>query len=114
MKLNLSHILEGWRNHLLPPAKLREVIEQTSNERLEICRACEHNSEVIRSNGKTPTQNWRKDEHCDICACPLMQKTKALHSFCPLNPPKWGPVATDSQSMEINQALEDAEKHPDK
>jgi hypothetical protein len=80
---------------------------------LEICRGCDENSEVRRVKGLPLKLEWRRDEHCNICACPLMQKTKALHTSCPFEPPKWGPVATEDQVVEINKALEDAEKYPD-
>ena len=97
----------------MPPAKLKELIQQTSEARLEVCHECPHNSINIIASGNKPKQFWRKDEHCDICACPLLQKTKALHASCPLDPPKWERVVTDSQSIEINNAIEDAEKRSD-
>src|SRR5450432_3448112 len=113
MKLNFRDILEGWRNHLVPPERLKDLIQATSEHRLEICRSCPHNSEILRASGKKFATDWRKDEHCTVCSCPLIQKTKALHSSCPLNPPKWDRVVTDSESIEINKTIEDAEKRPD-
>jgi len=97
----------------MPPARLKELIQQTSDARLEVCRECPHNSENIKSSGGTLKQFWRKDEHCDVCACPLLQKTKALHASCPLDPPKWERVVDDSRSIEIHNAIEDAEKRTD-
>jgi hypothetical protein len=110
MTFKIKEVLEGWRNHFSPPEHLKEIIAQISANRLEICRACPHNSENLRKEGKKFSSSWRKDEHCTVCLCPLLQKTKALHSSCPLNPPKWDRIVTDSESIEINTVLEDAEK----
>jgi hypothetical protein len=34
-------IYEGWRNKLIPPAHLKDIIEETAKERMEICNGCE-------------------------------------------------------------------------
>jgi hypothetical protein len=34
--MKLSEVYEGWRNHILPPEKLEEVIRTVSTLRLEI------------------------------------------------------------------------------
>jgi hypothetical protein len=64
----------------------------------------------MRKNNLSFNSSWRKDEHCTICTCPLITKTKALHSKCPLNPPKWNSVVTDSDSIEINNTIKDVEE----
>lgn len=108
MRLNLKEILNGWRNHLFPPEKLREFINQVSEERLTICRECEYNSENMKKAGKKFTSSFRPDEHCTVCHCPLIQKTKSLHTNCPLEPPKWDRIATPEESAEISNTLQDA------
>jgi hypothetical protein len=110
MKFNISHVIEGWRNHLFPPERLKELIEETSESRMKICRECEFNSVNMTKAGKSFSSSWRPDEHCTVCFCPLQQATKALHKSCPLDPPKWERVATDDESAEIINALTDAEK----
>lgn len=105
MRLNIGEILEGWRNHLIPPEKLKELIEETSEYRLSICNVCEFNSEVKRANNEKFSSSWRIDAHCTVCSCPLVQKSKALHANCPLNPPKWDRVASDSESIEISNGI---------
>ena len=94
----------------MPPERLRELILQTSKDRLVVCRDCEFNSENKRTSNTPFDSSWRKDEHCTVCSCPLITKTKALHAKCPLNPPKWDRVATDSESLEINNAIKDVEE----
>lgn len=91
MKLNFKEVWEGWRNHLLPPEDLKEMIEKTSQERLSICQPCEFNT--------TPERivNWSR---CQVCGCPLKQKSKSLHSECPKK--KWGAVLTKEEAHEIN------------
>ena len=120
MKLNLRDIIDGWLNHLIPPARLKELIQQTSDERLAICRQCDFNSEVRKAKGLS-YDSWRKDEHCTHCLCPLITKTKALHASCPLTiekdgvSPKWIAVVTDDESFQINKAIEDdkTDERPD-
>lgn len=90
----ISEIIEGHRNHLFPPAKLKEFISEVSEERLSICKPCEFNS----------TKNKVKFfSRCRECGCPLIQKSKSLQSKCPID--KWLPVATPEEEHEIKLAI---------
>ena len=89
--MNIFQIYEGWRNNLFPPEKLREVIEQTSASRMEICNNCEHVS--------TKHKTRRMDVHCTDCGCTLSAKTKCLSCSCPLK--KWVALITQEQEEEI-------------
>ena len=102
MKLNWSQIIEGHRNHLFPPEKIKEFILQTSAERLEHCKTCEFNS--------TPgTINILSG--CKACGCPLIQKSKCLSCKCGIEiyndnnlikkDLKWEAVATPLENQEI-------------
>jgi len=86
----LKEIFEGHRNHLLPPKKLKELITEVSNNRLAICKPCEHNST------KDIIKGW---SYCHSCGCPLIQKSKSLQSSCPVG--KWGPITTPEEEENI-------------
>jgi hypothetical protein len=91
-----SQIYEGWRNNLLPPKKLKEEINRISNERISICKQCEHHS-ANKKNYKT----IRVDAHCTECGCTLSAKTKCLSCSCPLN--FWEAVATLEQEEQMKK-----------
>ena len=77
----LKDIVEGYRNLIIPPEKLKEVIDIVGEERMKICEECEWHSK----NHKTK----RPDVHCFKCKCNLAAKTVCLHCSCPLDVPKW-------------------------
>ena len=77
--MKINELIEGWRNHLLPRKELELIIEQTSQERMEVCNNCEHVS--------TKHKSVRPDVHCVNCGCTLAAKTKCLSCECPLK--KW-------------------------
>lgn len=91
---NISEILEGWRNHIAPPEKLKELITITSEERLSICIGCEFNN--------TPNK-IKLFSRCKSCGCPLIQKSKSLQSECPMA--KWSRVVTPEEENEIKLAI---------
>ena len=91
----IDKIYEGWRNHLIPPDKLKELIKRISDERLAICKNCPHNSKYHKT--------LRPDKHCTICGCTLVAKAKCLSCDCPLGEPKWKAVMTEEQEDEIQQ-----------
>jgi hypothetical protein len=93
MRFDWQHIWEGWRNHLIPPAEIKEFIISTSLERLEICRSCEWNSKNAGKKGP---------ERCLDCGCPLIAKTKCLSCYCELKSPKWDAVLTEEQDELLN------------
>lgn len=97
MKINIAQIIEGWRNKLIPPARIKELIEEVSKERIDICNFCTFHS-ANRMNYKT----IRPDAHCTICGCTLSAKTKCLSCNCPLTPPKWEAVVSKEEEEEID------------
>lgn len=102
--LNWKHIIEGWTNYLIPPEKLKELIKETSDERLAICAACPFHS----SNKKS----IRPDRHCTICGCPEKALTKCLSCNCSLEDinqtPLWKAVITGEEEDHFN--IEDNEE----
>ena len=101
MVIDWKKIYEGWRNQIIPPKELKELIEKTGTIRMDVCRKCEHNSKNF--TGKT----YRFDEHCMKCGCTLSAKTKCLSCKCPLPSPKWDAVITLSQEEEIKKEIKD-------
>lgn len=98
--INFGQVLEGWRNKLIPPSTLKELIEVTAEHRLKICAACHYHSKNHKS--------VRPDEHCTACGCTLSAKTRCLTCSCPFT--KWIEVATDEQGAEIKKAIDDGEQ----
>jgi hypothetical protein len=101
--MKLNQIYEGWRNKLLPPAALKELIQKTSLERILICNRCPLHSK----NHNTPI---RPDDHCTHCGCNLDAKTKCLSCECPIG--EWKGLISLKQEQEILKGKEhDAEKN---
>lgn len=78
--MNLRHLIQGWRNNILPPEEQKELINQVSQFRMNKCNNCEFHSK----NHSTPL---RPDDHCIECGCNLQAKTKCLDCDCPIK--KW-------------------------
>jgi len=95
MNIQWTKIYEGWRNKLIPPEKIKKLIEKTAAERMSICNTCDYNSSV-RKNYKT----LRPDVHCLDCGCTLSAKTRCLSCDCGLK--KWLAVLTEDQEENIN------------
>ena len=105
--MNFKHIIEGWRNHLVPAKEMKEPIEKVSEERLAICATCPWQSDNFKAEGKTLL---RPDLHCTNCGCTLIAKTKSLASKCPIG--KWEAYVTDVERYEIEQQIKnDNETH---
>lgn len=98
----LQEIIEGHRNHMFPPEKLREVIKEVSDKRLSICTPCEYNS--------TP-RKIKFYSRCKNCGCPLIQKSKSLQSKCPID--KWPSLATDEEAHNIKITLNGEKNSPE-
>jgi hypothetical protein len=98
MKINLSEIYEGWRNKLVPPAHLKEVIDNTVEKRMRICSGCEHYSENAKKQGY---DTKRRDVHCTDCGCTLSAKTACLSCECPKK--KWEASLSYEQQKEIEK-----------
>ena len=92
--MNIKKVYEGWRNHLFPPALLKEAIIKISTKRRNICSSCEFNS-VNRS------PSLRMDEHCSVCGCTLVALTKCLSCYCEKH--KWEAVLTMEEEDIINE-----------
>ena len=90
--MKVSQIYEGWKNHLIPSKKLKEIVKATSQERLEICNACAFHSKHHKTS--------RLDAHCTDCGCTLSAKTKCLSCNCPIG--RWVALITQEQEHEIN------------
>lgn len=106
MKLELNKIFEGFRNAIVPPEKLKELINTVSEERLNICRDCKWNS----TKGKVNLVS-----QCRACGCFLIPKTKCLSCDCGLAsqdlPPLWTAVASDEVDEEIKKILKRSENN---
>ena len=81
--INVKHVWEGWKNHLLPDERNKAFIEYISKERNDICIQCNEHS-----YNKPKYTTIRPDAHCTNCGCTLAAKTKCLTCECPLK--KWG------------------------
>lgn len=90
MKLNFKEILEGWKNDLFPAENLKQIIRDTQEERLAICKTCPFNS-----TPNTITAFTR----CKDCGCPLKKKTACLSCICPQE--KWSNVLTPDEDTEL-------------
>ena len=80
--MKLSEVYEGWRNDLIPPEHLKEVIKEVSSKRMKICKACIAYSplgEGCTLPGTAPCCNNKIVVDGEQgCGCPLKKKTKCL------------------------------------
>lgn len=91
--MKINQVIEGWRNNMFPPKRIKTLIAETSAERMAICEACKHHSKNYK--------NVRPDAHCIKCGCTLSAKTKCLSCACPLD--KWVALVTTTQEEEITE-----------
>jgi len=105
--MNFKEIYEGWKNDILPSEKLRELIQHTSEERLDICKGCiayDEKGEGCALPLTAPCCNKHvKIDGAQGCGCPLQKKTKCLSCECPAK--KWMAVTTLEQEEFINNKL---------
>lgn len=109
MNFNPKQILEGWRNHLVPPSDLKDFIEKVSEERLTKCKNCPFNS----------TQGEIKNtSYCKACGCPLKAKSKCLSCTCGISNYNaahpydkkevlWEAVTTEEERQAINTEIKE-------
>jgi len=90
----LAQIIEGWRNRLFPKEELKDIIAQTTEERMKICDNCPKHSKFH----STPL---RPDAHCTECECTLLAKLACLSCRCPLG--KWEAIITEQEQNKINE-----------
>jgi hypothetical protein len=81
---------------LIPPAHLKELIEKTAQERINICLTCPRYSANAKKKGY---ETIRPDIHCVECGCTLAAKTKCLSCECPLK--KWEAHLTQEQEQQL-------------
>ena len=93
--INFNEVIEGWRNRLIPPVHLRELIRQVGEDRMEICNVCEYNSKNMEKKSRRP------DVHCIICGCTLSAKVVCLSCCCPDTPSRWNALVSQEQEQEI-------------
>jgi hypothetical protein len=93
----IKEIAEGWRNVIMPPEKLKELITLTVKYRMKHCVICPHHSQNDKKSNVL-----RPDHYCTSCGCTLSAKTASLGSSCPLPDPKW---------VEVNVNIEENELH---
>lgn len=86
MKVNLSQIIEGWKNLIIPSSDEKELINNVAQQRLFICAGCEWNSKNVKE------VHLRPDERCTKCGCTLAPKVRCLSCKCPLDTPKWDEI----------------------
>lgn len=95
--MSISQILEGWKNKVIPPSELKDVIEQASKERMDICKDCPLitdssigkvcNSKLYVNPITDETSKFPKEGYYRGCGCVLTAKTSCLSCSCPAN--KW-------------------------
>ena len=98
--MNFSQIYEGWRNNIIPPSHIKNLIKSTGEERIKICLGCPYHSKYHKTA--------RPDDHCTHCGCTLAAKTKCLSCACPLD--KWKAIATEEQYEQINNKINGKEE----
>lgn len=76
---------------MIPPSALKEIIKETSEQRINICLDCPYHSRHHKTK--------RPDAHCTNCGCTLSAKTKCLSCSCPIG--KWKEVLTKEQEDEM-------------
>jgi len=94
--INFSQIYEGWRNKLIPPADMKDMIQQVSKERVTICNDCPFHSK----NHSTPL---RPDAHCTDCGCNLEAKSACLSCSCPQD--KWLAVVDQDEEEQLKSNI---------
>lgn len=87
--VDLSHIYEGWKKHLLPSTASEEDKARALG-RVKICIGCPHAEESWLS--KIVDGFLQRDElgsgiGCGICKCPVNQKALVQDEQCPIK--KW-------------------------
>ncbi len=105
--MNFLEVFEGWKNDILPSERLKDLIKQTSEERLAICVSCiayDETGQGCSIPGTSPCCNKHvKVEGVLGCGCPLKKKTKCLSCSCPAD--KWKALSTPEQETLINNKL---------
>ena len=108
MKIDVRGILEALKNTHFPAKELKELIDQTAEQRKEICNTCPFFSPNAEIQGYKPSVP-RFDQHCISCGCSIFYKTRCLSCECPQG--KWGAVVTEVEDQKLfDRAKEENEK----
>lgn len=87
--VNLAHIYEGWKKHLLPSQATEEDKTRALN-RVKICIACPHAEESWLNkviDGALQKDQLGSGIGCGLCHCPVNQKALVQDEHCPIQ--KW-------------------------
>jgi hypothetical protein len=93
-KIDVKGILQGIYNKVY----VKKWIEEVSKERLEICAACDLNSEKAKKKGYV---THRPDIHCTDCGCNLELKTRCMDCACPIK--KWEEVISEEEWEKVKE-----------
>lgn len=104
MKIDFKGLIEGIKNTYFPAKELKEQIDSTSLQRLEICKGCIYYS----PNSPSKVIGLRPDVHCINCGCNLEFKSKCLSCSCPQG--KWDALLSDQQEKELLNKLKESEE----
>lgn len=89
VKMNISHIYEGWSKSL----GLAEVSEENkviALNRVKICVTCPHAKEQWLKkfiDGVLQRDVLGSGIGCELCGCPINEKALVIEEFCPIK--KW-------------------------
>lgn len=104
--MNIIETLKGVTTGLYNSMILNEEIEKIAQERLEICKGCEHFS--------TPDKVVTASK-CNLCGCYMKLKSRVMSAECGIKeynqrnktnlPLKWVAVVDDKTQQEIDQLI---------
>ena len=75
MRFDWKNIMEGTINSIF----VRDSVEKVAEQRMNICKTCDFDSEVQRNRG---THLPRLDHHCTACGCILHLKVRCIACNC--------------------------------
>lgn len=89
MSLNYKHIIEGW-SKAMGLMEVTEENQEVSTERLKICAQCPRATQSKTLKFIKGHANNMDTFYCQICKCPVTEKSLVLTEKCPLK--KWKEV----------------------
>ena len=81
MSLEISNILDGWRNFM----DKTEVKEKLALQRAKKCLNCTHNKKGILTAFIKDSIKEVEGNYCNLCKCPLSAKIRSINEKCPIN-----------------------------
>lgn len=80
--INPLHILTGWfRSQIYAPERIKKL----SEERLKVCIDCPYAVEKSFLKIREDGEHQEKTKACDLCGCPIQEKTLVESEKCPEN-----------------------------